>query len=101
MRILLKKLKKLPVVTKNSQKLGKIANLEINTSTHQVVKYQVRKKILLAKSPKLLIAPEQILEINNKKIIVEDNVESTQIKQSKRPQPRTHTAATLNSELEK
>ncbi len=79
MRIELNKLKKLPVLTKSEHPLGRIVNAEINLEQNTIDKYYVVRKRFFAKSPVLLIAPDQIISINESRIIVQDAVEGDQI----------------------
>ncbi len=63
------------VQTRSGQKLGRLYSLWINIDTHQIVKYVVRQKNYFGlKFKEFLIAPTQIVEINETNIIVEDNV---------------------------
>jgi len=62
-------LKSYKVRTQSRVYLGKVVDLEIDTATSQIRKYAVAK--LLGKDT-LLIAPEQIVKIENHEIIVSD-----------------------------
>ena len=82
MQMELKQLKNIPVETKNGLYLGKVINLQINTEGFIINKLFVVKKRLFSKSQRLLIHPNQIISISEQKILVQDNVEAAQIKQS-------------------
>ncbi len=74
------KLKKLPVETQSGILLGRVCDLSIEIDGHSISKYIVVKSKFFATSSELLIAPEQIVKITGEKVIVEDNVEASQIR---------------------
>ena len=102
MRVELKKLKKLTVETeKNGINLGRIVNMELDTKSHQVIKYFVVKKRLWSRSPRLLLAPSQIIRIETDKIVVQDNIEESQIKQIAKQPVNLNKAPTTRAEMKK
>ncbi|MFA6105770.1 MAG: PRC-barrel domain-containing protein [Patescibacteria group bacterium] len=62
---------RLPVVTKSGDKLGHIIDIEIDVDNHQIRKYFVSSRF---QKDTYLIAPSQILQITDEKIVVEDTV---------------------------
>lgn len=70
MIINLKNLVGLPVYTKSGSFLGRISNANLNIETHSITEYLVESGLLLKK--KYLIKPAQVLDINDKKMTVED-----------------------------
>ena len=72
MIINLHNLKNLPVFTQSGIMLGQIDDLNIQIEDHYVKNYQVSSGFFRVK--KYLIKPEQIVEINKEKIVVEDAV---------------------------
>ena len=62
---------RLPVVTKSGTKLGHVIDIEIDVDDHRIRKYFVSARF---QKDTYLIAPSQILEITDEKIIVDDNV---------------------------
>ncbi|MEK7159607.1 MAG: PRC-barrel domain-containing protein [Patescibacteria group bacterium] len=71
----IKTIKKLNVETESGVALGKIIDLEIDTTNHSVIKYLVTKTKFLNTSEKLLISPAQIIRVTETKIIVQDTLE--------------------------
>lgn len=72
-----KTLLRLPVETKSGAALGRVAGFEFDVETHGIVRYRVRPRGLAAgmlKKP-LLVAREQVLSIDDEKMVVDDNVE--------------------------
>ena len=68
---------KLPVETKSGAALGRVAGFEFDVETHAIVRYRVRPRGLAAgmlKKP-LLVAREQVLSVDDEKMVVDDNVE--------------------------
>jgi len=76
MRINLKQLKKFVVETKSGMHLGKVLDVVLEIDGHSIVQYEVGGLI----SKKYLINREQVMSISDKKIIVEDNVGSIEVK---------------------
>lgn len=70
MLILFKHLKKLPVYTKSGIFLGRVAGMELETESHLVRTYFVRKAFL---GSELAISRTQVLSITSEKIIVLDS----------------------------
>lgn len=102
MRLEFKKLKKLPVETeKNGIALGQIINMELDTRSHQVIKYFVVKRRFLSKSPRLFLSPSQIVRIEADKIVVQDNIEESQIKQIAKQPVNLNKAPTTQAEMKK
>lgn len=71
MRITLSQFKKLKVETKSGQTLGKVYDLVFDVEGQSVVQYFVRQTIM---SEKYLISRNQVISINDKKMVVEDSV---------------------------
>lgn len=72
-----KSLLKLPVETKSGTPLGRVSGFEFDPGTQMLVRYRVRPKGLssrILKSP-LLISREQVVEVTDRKMVVDDNVE--------------------------
>lgn len=69
MIINLRQLKKLPVYTKSGTKLGKIVDINFLVDTHSVHQYVIRPNFF---GRILLVATNQVIEINDEKMIVED-----------------------------
>lgn len=71
-----KTLLKLPVVTKSGVALGKVAGFEFDVDAQAVLRYLVRPKGLAARMLKhpLRVAREQVISIDDEKMVVEDNV---------------------------
>ena len=72
MRIDWNKFKKLNVETKSGAVLGKVKNFILQTDGQNIVQYEASK--LFGK--KYLINRDQVLNIDDKKIVVEDNIEN-------------------------
>lgn len=70
MRIELKKLMKLQVQTKSGAFLGKVKNIIFETEGQTVLQYEIGEVF----GRKYLISREQIVSIDEKKMIVEDGV---------------------------
>lgn len=70
MRISLSQLKKLSVETKSGFVLGKIKDIIFETEGQSILQYEVGGLV----GRKYLISREQIVSIDDKKMIVEDNV---------------------------
>ncbi len=99
MSIQFDKFKKIPVFTQSEVFLGQIDNLTINTKEQRITHYHVAKKKFLSKTPHLLIAPSQIIQITTEKVVVSDNVEHEQIKNLITSTiPETKNASTINAD---
>lgn len=70
MRINYKTIKKILVETKNGTKLGRIFNFILETEGQSVVQYEVGSMI----GKKYLIGCNQVISIDEKKMVVEDGV---------------------------
>ena len=88
---------RLPVFTKAGEKLGHIIDIEIDVESHQVRKYFVGARF---QKETYLIAPSQILEITEEKVIVEDNVMKDPAAAKKKPILPRSLDAVLPRELE-
>lgn len=75
MRIRDAELRGLPVVTERGEKVGKVAAIVLDADRHEVVHYVVAKSRLLSAllPDDLLIAPGQVVSIDEERMIVEDN----------------------------
>ena len=70
-----KQLLDLPVYTKSGVHLGKIVEIRIDMTRHQVQHYVVRRADLLQSlldKSELLIAPSQVISVTKKKMVVDD-----------------------------
>jgi sporulation protein YlmC with PRC-barrel domain len=69
-------LENLPVITKSGTVLGKISGLDLETESQTVINYYVKSKNLVKGLFKneLIIKKAQIISIDEKKIVVDDNV---------------------------
>lgn len=76
MKIMAKKIINLPVFTKNNVYLGKAVNFSIDINIQSIAEYYVKPESVIAGlvKGKLIINRGQIIEITDKKIIVDDNV---------------------------
>ena len=74
------------VRTESGQALGHVVDVEIDPETHAVVAYHVKGSRLMPDlvSAPLVIAPAQIVSLNEHEMIVED---ATDRKQAPAPQP--------------
>lgn len=90
----------LPVQTESGDFLGHLINLDINTETHSIAKYHAQKKKILKTSELFLIAPEQIVKIDEDKIIVRDNVTKEAVADEKKQFISVNNPATINAERE-
>ncbi|MBI4427071.1 MAG: PRC-barrel domain-containing protein [Candidatus Magasanikbacteria bacterium] len=72
MRITLKQLKKLPVVTKSGQLLGRVRDVVFDIDGQFVAQYEVAASLLSGK--KYLISRDQVLSVSAEKIVVDDDV---------------------------
>ncbi|MFH0819409.1 MAG: PRC-barrel domain-containing protein [bacterium] len=83
MRLTTKDLISLPVETKSGEKLGKIAALEIDCETQQIVCYYVKSSNPikdLVFQDQLIISPVQVISITAEKMVVEDGVIKEKLK---------------------
>lgn len=90
MNITAKNILGLRVETKNGNNLGKITNFELDTESHDVRSYSVESGFLEKK--KLLVSRNQVVSINNKKMIVEDSVVKEEILEKELSTQRRETA---------
>lgn len=81
MQISYEQLNNLPVYTQNGQLIGKISGLIVDTETHIIKKYLVRKSSLvkdllsaLSQDRDLEIHPSQVVNISKEKMVVFDNI---------------------------
>jgi len=76
MLITAKQLIGLNVLTRSGRQLGHVKDLEINAETGQIENYLVAGSGLADKflASELVIAKSQVIEINVKAVIVEDNL---------------------------
>lgn len=100
MNITAKNILGLHVETKNGNALGKITNFELDTETHNIKFYSVESGFLEKK--KLLIAKNQVISINNTKMIVEDGVVKEEaLEQGLSPQRRETAEPALSASISK
>jgi len=66
----------LPVYTRSNQHLGRVADFEVDSSTQQIVRYQVKSGGIISDllNEELLISREQVVSITAEKMVVEDAV---------------------------
>lgn len=69
--LLKKNLIGLPVFTQSGINIGKIHEIEAETESQTILKYQVKKSLF---EKPLLISREQVISINQKSMVVEDAV---------------------------
>ncbi|MBD3359402.1 MAG: hypothetical protein GF365_01695 [Candidatus Buchananbacteria bacterium] len=71
-----KQLKKVEVETLSCEYLGRITDFELETDTGIIEKYHVKTKLSLTGlfENKLIINKEQIINFDDQKMVVEDNV---------------------------
>lgn len=71
------RLLKLPVFTKRGLRLGRVVGFELDAGRQAVVRWQVRPHGLAARVVRkpLLVAAEQVIDINEERMLVEDGVE--------------------------
>jgi sporulation protein YlmC with PRC-barrel domain len=62
---------RLPVFTRSGDKLGHVIDIEFDTENHAVRKYLVGARF---QKEIYLVAPVQVIEIGEEKIVVEDGV---------------------------
>lgn len=79
MRISLVHLKKLEVQTKSGVILGKVQDLILETEGQNILQYEVGKLV----GKKYLVSREEVLNINEEKMIVEDTVVGESKKEEK------------------
>ncbi len=79
MRISLVHLKKLEVQTKSGVILGKVQDLILETEGQNILQYEVGKLV----GKKYLVSREEVLNINEEKMIVEDTVVGESEKEEK------------------
>ena len=72
-----KQLKNLPVYTKSNNFLGKIKDIEINGDDHYIDKYVIKSSDMVKRisGKEIIISPGQVVSLDERKMIVEDNVE--------------------------
>lgn len=90
-RVSFKQLKKLPVQTHAGQHLGRIDDAIVDIESHNIAQYRVKKSIL--SDGEYLIAPGQVEQVQEDKIIVSDNIEKIE----EEPPERKQQAATPES----
>jgi len=66
-----KNLINLQVFTQSGQNLGKITDIEAETESQTIIKYQVKKNLF---EKPLLIHRDQVISINQKSMVVEDAI---------------------------
>jgi len=64
----------LPVETKKGQEIGSVVGFELETDSHEIIRYQIKKSGLLTgiMNKHLLVHKNQILKITPEKMIVEE-----------------------------
>ncbi|MBU0731402.1 hypothetical protein KKC88_00810 [Patescibacteria group bacterium] len=78
MRLSNKQILNLPVYTQSEDFLGRVIGFEVDAANHQIVQYHVGSsssmKNILTNTPDFLISENQVIEVNEEKMIVEDLV---------------------------
>lgn len=95
MRIHLKDLLRLPVVTNSGRSVGRVSDVEIDVENHALRAYIVSPSLFTKES--LVIAPSQVQRITAKEIVVDDGVLTQLNSQTKKmgtPQPNLGGAMT-------
>jgi sporulation protein YlmC with PRC-barrel domain len=66
----------LPVYQKNGDFLGKIKEIELDASTHAIVRYFIKNSQVIKRLSvkELIIRSNQVVSLDNKKMIVEDGI---------------------------
>lgn len=62
----------LPVETASGAPVGKLVGVELDSESHRVAFYQVRRRRIVPSGPDLLIAPTQVVSLSNERMVVED-----------------------------
>ncbi|MFA5854638.1 MAG: hypothetical protein WC866_06225 [Patescibacteria group bacterium] len=72
-----KKILKLPVETKSGTKLGRVLGFDVDVDNQSILRWRVRPNGLTSRmlSHPLIVSREQVLSIDEEKMIVDDNVE--------------------------
>ena len=71
-----KQLKKVTVVTKSGQVLGKVVDFELDTETGLLARYHVKSNELITGlfENKLIIHKDQVISLDEQEMIVEDSL---------------------------
>lgn len=93
-------LKNLIVKTESGQALGKIVDVEINAEDHRITKYRVVDKKFMKSGGDCLIAPEQVVEINNECVIVKDSAVNQEASNENKRPIALGNPASVNAEIE-
>ncbi|MFH2062895.1 MAG: PRC-barrel domain-containing protein [bacterium] len=66
----------LPAVTESGQTVGKLSGLVVDTASHDVVQYAVRKSGALSKllPRELLVSRGQVVSLDDRQLVVRDSV---------------------------
>ena len=66
----------LPVYSESGQRLGKISDFEIESSSQNIIKYYVKPESIIKElvSRELVISAQQVISIDKEKMIVEDTL---------------------------
>jgi len=85
----------LGVETKSGQHLGKVRGFHIDTVTHAILQYEVRRSGILKEflATDLLVYQQQVLSITKEKMVVDDQV----VSEEERAQEGTRVPATSPS----
>ena len=81
MRLSLKQLRKLEVVTVSGVALGRVCDAIFETDGQTILQYEVRKYCWFGQ--KFLINRNQVVRFEEKKMIVEDTVSSVEVRSEK------------------
>ena len=66
----------LPVETASGAAVGRLSSIELDPLSHRVAFYHVRRRRLVPGGPDLLVAPKQVVEFTDERMVVEDLVEA-------------------------
>ncbi len=71
-----KKIIGLPVETESGISIGKIFDFELETASQSILRYYIRDKNILKEFfvPELIVYKEQVVFIDDNKMVIEDNV---------------------------
>lgn len=75
MRIRKREIINLPVYSESGQHLGRVVDFEFDSASHIILIYYVRSKDIIKEllQKELLVSKDQVLSIDQEKMVVEDN----------------------------
>lgn len=69
-----KKIIGLPAETKNGEKIGKVADINLNAESHTINSYIIAAKSGFIREKNLIVGKNQVISIDDNKMIVEDGL---------------------------